>query len=117
MATRTESALRFPAWLVAILVAAGVALGLSQVGVFDPSTNGERGAGAHAAASHSRNPSRTSSADVTAGEIASPINRIDGRKAQRPMQAIDQLAGEPDPEVREESDALQDALAAEQASN
>jgi hypothetical protein len=30
---------------------------------------------------------------------------------------MDQLASEPDPAVREESIALQDALAAEQASN
>jgi len=117
MAMHTETALRFPAWLIAASVVVGVALGLWQVGVFDHSAKGERGAGTHAAAGQSRNPSRTSSADVTAGEFASPINRANGREAERPINSIDQLASEPDPEVREEANALQEALAAEQASH
>jgi hypothetical protein len=54
---------------------------------------------------------------ATAGESASTINRANGREAERPISTIDQLASEPDLEVREESNALQAALAAEQASN
>jgi len=117
MGTQTETTLRFPAWLIAASVVVGVALGLRQVGLFDRSINGESGASAPAAADQSRNPARTAAADVTAGEFASPINRTSGHEAQRPTNTIDQLASEPDPEVREESIALQDALAAEQASN
>ena len=117
MAMHTETALRFPAWLIAASVVVGVALGLWQVGVFDRSTNGVSGARAHAAAGPSRNPARTAAADATAGEFASPRKRASGREAERPISTIDQLASEPDLEVSEESNALQAALAAEQASN
>ncbi|MBK6451192.1 MAG: hypothetical protein KA760_04655 [Steroidobacteraceae bacterium] len=117
MAMHTDAALRFPAWLIAASVVVGVALGLWQVGVFDRSTHGESGASAHAAAGQLRNPARTVAADVTAGAFASSLNRVSGREAERPINTIDQPAGEPDPEVRAESDALQAALAAEQASH
>jgi len=75
------------------------------------------GARAHAAAGPARNPARTAAADATAGEFASPLNRASGREAERPINTIEQLASEPDTEVRQESIALQDALAAEQASH
>jgi len=117
MAMHTETALRFPAWLIAALVAVGIALGLWQVGVFDRSTKGGMGASAYAAAGQSRTLAVTPAADATAEESASTINRANGREAERPIDTIEQLAREPDPEVREESIALQDALAAEQASN
>ena len=117
MVMHTETVLRLPAWLTAALVVAGVALGLWQVGVFDRSTQGASGFGAHAAAGQSRNPARTAAADVPAAEFASPLNRVSGREAERPIATIDQPASEPDPEVRAESDALQAALAAEQASH
>jgi hypothetical protein len=111
----TEPALRFPAWLIAAAVVVGVGLGFWQVGVFDRSTAGE--SGAHVAASQARSPASTAAVDVTAGESASPINWAIGRRAERPLNAIDQLESEQDSEVREESIALQDALAAEQASD
>ena len=54
---------------------------------------------------------------MTARESASASNRANFRADERPITTIDQLAGEPDPDVRAESDALQAALAAEQASH
>jgi hypothetical protein len=117
MAMHTEAALRFPAWLVVALVVVGAGLGLWQGGVFDRSTNGGSGASASANAGQSRNPVRTAAADETVGEFAAPINLAKGREAEWPATTIERLASEPDPEVREESNALQDALAAEQASN
>lgn len=117
MAMHTDAALRFPAWLVVALVVVGAGLGLWQVGVFDRSTNGGSGASASANAGQSRTLAGTPAADAMAGESASAINRANGREAERPMSTIDQLAREPDPEVREESNALQEALATEQASN
>jgi hypothetical protein len=117
MAMHTETALRFPAWLIAASVAVGAGLGLWQVGAFDRSTNGGMGASGYAAAGQSRTLAVTPAADATAGESASTINRANGREAERPIDTIEQLASEPDPEVREESIALQEALAAEQASN
>ena len=113
MAMHTETALRFPAWLIAAAVVVGVVLGLWQVGVLNRSTNGESVASIHAAAGQSRNSARTAAADVTAGELVSPIHRANGREAERPANTIERLASEPDLEVRKESDALQDALAAE----
>jgi hypothetical protein len=117
MDMHTETALRLPAWLVAALVVVGVALGLWQVGVFDRSNNGGSGASASANAGQSRTLAVTPATAATAGESASTINRANGREAERPISTIDQLASEPDLEVREESNALQAALAAEQASN
>jgi hypothetical protein len=117
MAMHTETALRFPAWLVGALVAVGAGLGLWQVGVFDRSTNGGSRAGASANAGQSRTLAVTPATAATAEESASTINRANSREAERPTSTIDQLASEPDPEVREESSALLEALAAEQASN
>ena len=117
MAMHTDAAPRLPTRLVAALVVAGVALGLWQVGVFDRSNSRGSGASASANAVQSRNPARTAAADEAAGGVASPINRAKGGEAERPATAIDQLAGDPDSEVRAESDALQAALAAEQASH
>ena len=117
MATHTETALRFPAWLVVALVVVGAGLGLRQAGVFDRSTNGGSGLSASANAGQSRTLAGTPAADATAGESASAMNRANGREAERPISTIDQLASEPDPEVVQESNALQEALAAEQASN
>jgi len=116
MAMHTETALRLPAWLVAALVVFGVALGLWQVGVFDRSNNRGSGASASANAGQSRTLAVTPATPATVGESASTIHRANGREAERPMSTIDQLASEPDPEVREESNALQEAVAAEQAS-
>ena len=117
MDMRTETARRFQIWLIAASVVVGVGLGLWQVGAFDRSTKGGRGASAYAAAGQSRTLAVTPAVDATAGESASTINRVNGREAEPPIDTIEQLASEPDPEVREESIALQDALAAEQASN
>jgi hypothetical protein len=117
MVMHTETVLRVPAWLIAVAVVTGVALGLWQVGAFDRSTDGGRGAGAHAVAGPSRNRAGIASADLTAGKLASPINRAAGRQAERPIATPDHLARDLDPEVRDESDALQAALAAEQTSH
>ena len=117
MAMHTEAALRFPAWLVVALVVVGTGLGLWQVGWFDRSTNGGSGASASANAGQSRTLAVIPANAATAGESASTINRANGREAERPISTIDQLASEPDLEVSEESNALQAALAAEQASN
>ena len=43
------------------------------------------------------------SAEATAAASASTINRVNGREAEPPIDTIEQLASEPDPEVREES--------------
>jgi hypothetical protein len=117
MAMHTEAALRLPAWTIAALVAVGVALGLWQVGVFDRSNNGGRGTSALATTGQPRTVAAAPLADATPAESAVTINRANGREAKPPIDTIEQLASEPDPEVREESVALQDALAAEQASN
>ncbi len=115
MAMHTDAALRFPAWLIAASVVVGVALGLWQVGVFDRSTHG--GSGASAMRTQASCATRRGLWRPTSGGSRSPINRVRRREAERPTNTIDQLAGEPDPEVRAESDALQAALAAEQASH
>ena len=117
MVMHTETALRIPAWLIAALVVAGVAVGLWQVGVFDRSSDVGRGANTLATASQSRALTGGASVDVTARESASASNRANFRADERPIITIDQLAGDPDPDVRAESDALQAALAAEQASH
>ncbi len=117
MAMHTETALRYPAWMIAALVGVGVALGLWQVGVFDHSTSKGRDASAHATAGKSPILAGAVSTDVAAGEFASPVNRAKGREAERPIDTGEQLASGLDPDVSEESNALQDALAAEQASN
>ena len=117
MVMHTETALRIPAWLIAVLVVAGVALGLWQVAVFGRSSDGDRGANTVATASQSRAVTGRASVDATAGESASASNRANFRADERPITTIDPLAGDPDPEVRAESDALQAALAAEQASH
>lgn len=117
MAMPTESKLRIPAWLIVALVVVGVALGLWQVGALDHSTDGKRSASGDAAAGQARSPAQTSSPAATAGEFVSPINRANGRVVERPMNTVEQLASELDPQAREESIALQDAVAAEQASH
>ncbi len=58
MAMRTETALRFPAWLIAAPVVVGVALGLWQVGVFDRSSDGGSGANTLATARSVARPGR-----------------------------------------------------------
>jgi len=116
MAMHTDAAPRLPTRLVAALVVAGAGLGLWQAGVFDRSTDGGGGARASAHAGQSRTLAVTPAAAATVGESASTIHRANGREAERPMSTIDQLASEQDPEVREESNALQEAVAAEQAS-
>lgn len=117
MDMRTETARRLQIWLIAASVVVGAGLGLWQVGAFDRSTKGGMGASAYAAAGQSRTLAVKPAADATAGESASTINRDNGRAAERSTNTNEQRASEPDPEVREESIALQDALAAEQASN
>ncbi len=117
MATHTETAPRFPAWLVVALIVVGAGLGFWQIGVFDRSFNGGRGASAGANAGQPSIVAVAPAAGTTAGESALMISRSNGREAQRPINSMDLPASEPDPEVREESNALQEALAAEQASH
>lgn len=117
MAMHTETAPRFPAWLLASSVVVGIVLGLWQVGVFEHSANGRRDAGADAAAGQAHDLAGTASAAVTAGEPESPIDQAHGRAAERLTSDLAGRASDPDPDVREESSALQDALAAEQASH
>lgn len=117
MAMHTEVALRLPPWLVMALVAVGAGLGFWQIGVFDRSFIGGRGASAGTNAGQPSIVAVAPAAGTTAGESALMISRSNGREAQRPISAMDHPASEPDPEVREESNALQEALAAEQASH
>jgi hypothetical protein len=117
MDMHTETALRLPAWTIAALVAVGVALGLWQVGVFDRSTHGGRGTSDLATTGQPRTLAPASSVDTTAEESRLTINLAYGREAEPPMDTPDQLEGDLDPEAREESYALQAALAAEQSGN
>ena len=116
MAMHTETALRIPAWMIAALFAVGVALGLWQVGVFDRSSHGGRDTGALAIMGQPRALAAAPLADATA-ESASTTGRADGPEAEQPMDTLDRLPGDIDPEVLAESNALQAALAAELASN
>jgi hypothetical protein len=117
MAMRTETALRFPAWLFAASVVIGVALGLWQVGVFDRSSDDGSGANILATTGQSRALAGTAAAGANAVESTSANDQAVGREVERPINALDQLARDLDPEVRDESNALHAALAAEQASH
>jgi hypothetical protein len=117
MVTHIEAAPRLPGWLIAALVVAGVALGLWQVGVFDRSSAGRNGANAPVVPGQSRALAGTAAADATAAESASAYDRGNRSADGRPIKSIELPRGDPDPEVRAESDALRAALAAEQASD
>jgi hypothetical protein len=117
MDMHTETALRLPAWTIAALAAVGVALGLWQIGVFDRSSNGGRGKGALASTGQLRTVAAAPSAEAATAASASTTGRANGPEAERPMDSPDRLPGDMDPDVLEESNALQAALAAEQSSN
>jgi hypothetical protein len=117
MATHIEAAPRLPNRLIAALVVAGVALGLWQVGVFDGSGAGRNVANAPAAPGQSSALAGTAAANATAARSASADDRSNSSSDGRPIRSIEQPRGDPDPEVRAESDALRAAQAAEQASD
>jgi lysine/ornithine N-monooxygenase len=94
-----------------------VALGLWQLGVFDRAAVGKREATHVATARQLDVAARPSPTVASSGDSAAEIARDGGREATRSTMTVEQLTRDPDPGVREEASALQEALAAEVAND
>ena len=117
MAMRTERAPRLPAWAYAALGAIGFALGLWQLGVFDRAAVREREATHVATARQLDVAARPSPTVASSEKSAAETARDRGRDTTRSTMTVEQLTRDPDPGVREETRALQEALAAEMAND
>jgi hypothetical protein len=117
MAMHTETALRIPAWLIAALAMAGVALGLLQAGVFERPVAPDRGvsdAAADGDASTQRG--RPVGVAMAAGDNTTLAVAI-GPATDDSATHFEQAASDVDAEAQAESAALLDALATEQAND
>lgn len=116
MAMRTERAPRLPAWAYAALGTVGGALGLWQLGVSDRAL-GEREATQVAAARQLDVAARPSPTVTSSGKSAAESARDSDHDTTRSTMNVDQAKRDPDSGVREETSALQEALAAEMAND
>jgi hypothetical protein len=117
MAMRTERAPRLPAWAYAALGTVGGSLGLWQLGVFDRAALGEREATHVAAARQLDFAARPSPTVTSSGKSAAESARDSDHDTTRSTMNVDQAKRDPDSGVREETSALQEALAAEMAND
>jgi hypothetical protein len=117
MAMRTERAPRLPAWAYAALGAVGGALGLWQLGVFDRAAVREQEATHVATARQLDVAARPSPTVTSSGKSAAESARDSDHDTTRSTMTVDQAERDTDSGVREETSALQQALAAEMAND
>lgn len=117
MAMRTDPAPRLPAWAYVALGGVGVVLGLWQLGVFDRAALGERDATHVTTARQLGVAARQSPTVASSGRSAAESARDTGRDTTLSTLAVDQAERTSDSGVREETSALQEALAAEMAND
>jgi hypothetical protein len=117
MGMHTETALRIPAWLIAVLAVAGVALGLLQAGVFEGPVAQDLGVSDAAAEGHaSIQRRRPVGVAMAAGDNTSLAVAI-GPATDDPATHFEQATSDFDAETQAESAALLDALVTEQAND